>query len=43
MGTTGTTGMPSTGTVNSGTSSMPSATGAGAVSASGAVRRPAAR
>jgi hypothetical protein len=39
----GTTGMPSTGTVNSGTSSMPGATAPGAVSASGAVRRPAAR
>ena len=34
----GTMGMPSTGTVNSGTSSIPGATGTGAVSASGAAR-----
>ena len=39
----GTTGMPSTGTVNSGISSMPGATGTGAVSANGVVRTPAAR
>ena len=46
-GTTGTpmgaTGMPSTGTVNPGTSSIPGATGSGAVSASGAARTPARR
>jgi hypothetical protein len=39
-GTMGTTGMPSTGTVNSDTSSIPGATGTGAVSASGAARTP---
>jgi hypothetical protein len=39
----GTTGMPSTGTVNSGISSMPGVTGTGAVSANGVVRAPAAR
>ena len=40
---TGTTGMPSTGTMNSGTSSIPGAIGTGAVSASGAARTPARR
>lgn len=38
---TGTTGMPSTGTMNSGTSSIPGAIGTGAVSAGGAARTPA--